>query len=601
MTGYARARPSAHWLDWPDTTYGVVGSAEFSIWDQAIFDLKNEGLRANDFAGVDPTGVADSTTGIAAALAAADAASSPTRLIFNGTYSVSSINFDGVSDVWCDFRTSTIKKNTDSGTALLRNKGGATANYGACSNLVLTGGIIDPNAHQTGNGIVGLAYVEGLVIDGMTVLHTQPSNFADWAFQIGGRKGCRVTNCRVIGGQYLFQDGIHVIHGQDWLIANNYVESGDDAIVLGGLQADARLVAHPDSIRRVTVTNNVVNSQKGYGFRVFVDSGSTGTNWEVTDVTVQGLVGQAGVLRNGGINISDTNGSGAGTSQVKRVKVRGVELAVGSSSHDDVGDPEGILIASVSDVSIYDVSMTLTSASSPTTGFQFCSVANSEDVTLERLACDALGKRYGIAVSASNRVDIVRPKLRCTSASTNGQIFLSGVNGFSLDRGKLLDIPSGINAITLSASLGKTTRGTISGTKFAQLTSGGVGIFASNTAAYNFLALLDNDFISVSAPLNPSTMPAGRSSTINHGGGYLSTDTAFSVVDGSQFQFEDLIYLARTGEAMRVTSVVTNTVNVSRHQIGTTAAAILNGDTLLVQNMLVRGNRGLADSVPVYA
>ncbi len=37
---YSPARPASHWVDWPTTTYGTVGSAEFSKWDAAIYDLK---------------------------------------------------------------------------------------------------------------------------------------------------------------------------------------------------------------------------------------------------------------------------------------------------------------------------------------------------------------------------------------------------------------------------------------------------------------------------------------------------------------------------------------------------------------------------------
>lgn len=596
MTGYARARPAGSWQNFGTAGAAVVdGPTELEKWDQAIYDLKTEGLRANDYAGVDPTGVSDSTTGIATALAAADAVTGLTKLVFNGTYSVSTINFDGINDVWCDFGTSTIKKNVDSTTPLLRNKAGGTANYGQCSGIVLTGGVIDPNNHQTGNGIVGLCYVDGFTIDGMTVIHNQPVGQKDWAFAIGGRKG-RITNCRVLNGAALFEDGIHLIHGQDWIIAHNYVESGDDAIVLGPLQSDARLVAHPDPIRRVTITDNVVNAQKAYGFRIFVDSGSTGANWEITDVTVQGLVGQAGVLRNGGINISDTNGTGAGTSQIKRIKVRGVSLAVGSSSHDDVGDPEGILISSASDVSISDVAMSVTSASSPTTGFQLCTITNSEDVAIDRLTCDALGKRYGIATTSSNRVKLSRSRLRCTSGSTSGQLYVSNVRDIRITDNDLLDIPSGISGLTFSSANGRVTRGTVRSNKFAQLTTGGGGIFAASNTVFGRLVIDDNDFSELGTAVNPSTISNGNSGTINHAAGYLSTDTSLVVVDGTKFQFLDIITVTRTGEKIKVNSVSSNTLtSVTRGVLGTTAAALVDTDPLVVRNVILRGNRGIAD------
>jgi len=302
----------------------------------------------------------------------------------------------------------------------------SNGNYGSCSNLKLSGGIIDPNQYQVAFGIVGLVYVDGLTIDGVTVKHNLPSGHADWALAIGGRNGL-VTRCQILDGDETFEDGIHLIHGQDWRISDNYVESGDDAIALGPSFTDPRLQAHPDPIRRVTVTNNVVNAQKAYGLSIFAESGATGTSWEVTDVTVQGLVGQAGVLANGGIRVIDQNLSAAGTSQVRRIKIRGVTLAVGSTAHDDVGDPVGVLLSSVSDVEVHGVALTITDKTAASTGFIGCEIANSEDVTVNRLSCRALGKRYGVTVGSSFRVKIENCYLRSTSASSEAGIWFSQV------------------------------------------------------------------------------------------------------------------------------------------------------------------------------
>jgi hypothetical protein len=61
---YTRARPASHWLDYPDITYGTVGSAEFGKWDTALDQLKGNWLDIRDYG-------ADSSSDAAAAVTAA--------------------------------------------------------------------------------------------------------------------------------------------------------------------------------------------------------------------------------------------------------------------------------------------------------------------------------------------------------------------------------------------------------------------------------------------------------------------------------------------------------------------------------------------------
>lgn len=55
MGAYSRARPSGHWLDYPDETYGLVGSAEYEKWDQAIDDLKYQIVDTKDYGLTSPS------------------------------------------------------------------------------------------------------------------------------------------------------------------------------------------------------------------------------------------------------------------------------------------------------------------------------------------------------------------------------------------------------------------------------------------------------------------------------------------------------------------------------------------------------------------
>lgn len=64
----------------------------------------------------------------------------------------------------------------------------------------------------------------------------------------------------------------------------------------------------------------------------------------------------------------------------------------------------------------------------------------------------------------------------------------------------------------------------------------------------------------------------------------LSTDVTVYVTDGAIVGKYDLIYVPRTGEIMRASSVSSNTLTVTRGQAGTTAAALLASDEVVMLN-----------------
>lgn len=71
-----------------------------------------------------------------------------------------------------------------------------------------------------------------------------------------------------------------------------------------------------------------------------------------------------------------------------------------------------------------------------------------------------------------------------------------------------------------------------------------------------------------------------RFDTVNNGPGYLSTDTSIVVTTGTMWAADDLLYVTRTGELLRVTAVSTNTLTVVRG-VGSTAAALNNAEEIL--------------------
>lgn len=70
--------------------------------------------------------------------------------------------------------------------------------------------------------------------------------------------------------------------------------------------------------------------------------------------------------------------------------------------------------------------------------------------------------------------------------------------------------------------------------------------------------------------------------TINYAAGYNSSDASLVVLDGGLVPLYGLVYNPRTAEIFRVTAVSGNTLTVVRGVAGTVAAAILQGDTLIL-------------------
>jgi len=69
---------------------------------------------------------------------------------------------------------------------------------------------------------------------------------------------------------------------------------------------------------------------------------------------------------------------------------------------------------------------------------------------------------------------------------------------------------------------------------------------------------------------------------VNNSAGYADSATSIVVDNGALFQSNALVQIPRTGEIIRVSSVSSNTLTVTRGESGTTAAAIVDGDLLII-------------------
>lgn len=74
-----------------------------------------------------------------------------------------------------------------------------------------------------------------------------------------------------------------------------------------------------------------------------------------------------------------------------------------------------------------------------------------------------------------------------------------------------------------------------------------------------------------------------RFDAVNNGAGYASGATSIVVDNGPYFYAQAMVYVPRTGELIRVSSVSTNTLTVVRG-VGSTAAALVDNDELIIVN-----------------
>ena len=87
-----------------------------------------------------------------------------------------------------------------------------------------------------------------------------------------------------------------------------------------------------------------------------------------------------------------------------------------------------------------------------------------------------------------------------------------------------------------------------------------------------------------------------RFDAVNNGAGYADNATSIVVDTGTAFAKHFLVYVPRTGELLQVDSVSTNTLTVDRGVGGSTAAALVDNDPLLIVG--VAGEEGDASEAP---
>jgi putative cofactor-binding repeat protein len=269
VTAYSRSRPANHWVDWPATTYGVVGSAEYGNWDseiyaqsQVAYNVKSAGYAA---AG---NGSTDDTVAIQAALTDARVAGGGTVYLPPGTYIISSglvigdnTRLDG---------NATIKYKTDASNAGFIG----VSNYDTTNgntNIAISNLTIDGNktgrASDTASHLIRIISADAHSCTNIRIQNNRLINPAFAAIQLMNVVGGHVTGNTI---DETGRDSITVwFNSSDIQISGNVItNSGDDCIAL-----NSEVTSHSGTqIARVSITGNTCQQDPatllGSGIRI---------------------------------------------------------------------------------------------------------------------------------------------------------------------------------------------------------------------------------------------------------------------------------------------------------------------------------------------
>lgn len=304
-----------------------------------------------------------------------------------------------------DFQSATFPDNFS--RALLRNKTFATPTFSGpantsvperVTNVSIYGlGVKTSAAAYTGPGIA-FGGVHNLILDGVTVLRS----YNAWAITLFA-KNARVSNCAVLENQALYEDGIHVIGGEQITITNCNIRSGDDSIAFGCDGADCFL-------RDVTVSNCSVNSNRAFGIKFFADAFQTAGVTNIERVNVSGIVGQSGYLRNGGVFIKEY---GTPRGAIRNCRISGVRLDVNGAgaSHDGV-NPYGVFVDGGTDLVFDDVAI----SGNRTHAFYASNLRGPVTITRSKLSAAVSGSAFYGLQNQNGSVGIRQCELSSTDA-----------------------------------------------------------------------------------------------------------------------------------------------------------------------------------------
>ncbi|MBL9173130.1 MAG: putative Ig domain-containing protein, partial [Verrucomicrobiales bacterium] len=182
--------------------------------------------------------------------------------------------------------------------------------YGLSDDVWITGKgrfLFDQNGKDCSLPLCRLMEVRRWIIDKgcFEVYHnSQATNVNNWGIYLTGRDVTWYAPT-VRGGQYIYQDGIHICAGRNITVVGGYFESGDDAVAIETEAAGGSTSAPDEAAENITLSGFTVKSNRARA--ISINGGVNQINvpyvngLRVRDITITNFSGTCGEFRQGGL------------------------------------------------------------------------------------------------------------------------------------------------------------------------------------------------------------------------------------------------------------------------------------------------------------
>lgn len=197
--------------------------------------------------------------------------------------------------------------------------------------------------------------VENLLIKDVTLIAGLWS--LNWCTRIGG-KNITIMNPRILGATRVFQDGLHILFGENIHVIGGYIESGDDSLAFGDDQITNSEYYDDQGLKNFSATGVTCLGTRGMGCKVYapaVKPFASALGYTQTGRVSGGRIsftGRVGQLRNGGMAFFNH----AAPSDIVQTDIRDVSVTanvdIGTDGTGVYSAVPGVLVGSPTAVSL---------------------------------------------------------------------------------------------------------------------------------------------------------------------------------------------------------------------------------------------------------
>lgn len=197
--------------------------------------------------------------------------------------------------------------------------------------------------------------VENLLIKDVTLIAGLWS--LNWSTRIGG-KNITIMNPKILGATRVFQDGLHILFGENIHVIGGYLESGDDGLAFGDDQITDSEYYDDQGLKNFSATGVTCLGTRGMGCKVYapaVKPFASALGYTQTGRVSGGRIsftGRVGQLRNGGMAFLNH----AAPSDIVQTDIRDVTVManvdIGTDGTGVYSAVPGVLVGSPTAVSL---------------------------------------------------------------------------------------------------------------------------------------------------------------------------------------------------------------------------------------------------------